>query len=196
MRLLTATGLALLTVACLPQPSLQPLFRSEEAVIVPGLAGDWIDAKGDDAEVMRFTLKDDKSYRMTVAKENGEEDVFELRLGKVGEELYWDFTVKAKGSSDDWALPFHGFARVALVDDQLSLSFLDDEWVKRALKEGRLVVDHVETEDGLVLTAPTAELQRVIADVQGERDAFSEPSVLVRRETNQGADATKTPASE
>ncbi len=194
MRLHLATSLLILTAACLPQPSLQPLFTKEEAVIVPGLAGDWIDANAEDGEVLRFTLSADKSYRMTVVKEGGSEDAFELRLGKVGEELYWDFTVVAQGSHDDWALPLHGFARVSLADGQLRLSHLDDEWMKHALEEGRVVVDHVEVGDSLVLTAPTAELQRVIAEVEGEEHAFSEPAVMVRRELREaasGAEATE-----
>jgi hypothetical protein len=78
------------------------------------------------------------------------------------------------------ALPVHLIARIRVEDGRLELAFLSSDWLKGALADSRVVAAHEETEYGILLTAPTSDLQRILADWGHDDTAFEETSVYVR----------------
>jgi hypothetical protein len=69
-------------------------------------------------------------------------------------------------------IPGHTLARIWLNKDSLRIVFLDEDWLTEAIKDGRIVLTHVETKGFLVLTAPTSGLQTFILKYGGDKKAF------------------------
>ena len=79
-----------------------------------------------------------------------------------------------KPSERQITFPGHMFGRISIDGDTLRMSFLDDEWVGRAIAAGAVSIDS-EDEDHQprVLTATTAELQKFVVDHADDDQAFS-----------------------
>jgi hypothetical protein len=187
MRAWPILGVAFVTVGCFSNlVSLAPLSSKGQEVALPGIVGEWVD-EGEKPTVLRFE-GDDGAYRMFVAEDGKEgRGSFEVTFTTIGDALYWDLLAERPDTEDQdslWEahrLPVHGFARVALDGDRLELAFLDPDWVKSAVKDGRSDVALTESDDSLVLTGSTDELRRFIEDCAREEGAFGEPTVFTRR---------------
>ena len=66
----------------------------------------------------------------------------------------------------------HTLYRLELDRNRLRLAYLDDEWMKAKLENGEIPLPYAETEDLLVLTGTTAELQSLVMMHAGEEKAF------------------------
>ena len=189
--LVIAPALLALTVAtagCFTQTSIQPFLTADEGVVVPELAGQWIETEGDHPDILELTPAVSKSPDTWTLRleEKGDEPpaVLEVRLGRMGDHLVWDMTVpEDKNASTLVAvhrLPLHSLARLSLDGDRLSVAYLDPEWFSKRAKEGALDVAHLEIEeDSLLLTAPTDELRDAV--LAHWEEAFGDTSVFVRR---------------
>jgi hypothetical protein len=104
---------------------------------------------------------------------------FRARLGRLGPGLFLDLVPADKGNPEirndvynASMIPGHLLARIWLERDSLRIVFLDQEWLTDAVKDGWIVLAHVQTESWLVLTAPTAELQAAILKFGENEKAF------------------------
>jgi hypothetical protein len=112
--------------------------------------------------------------------------VFEVRLGRLAGVLFLD--IKAGplyGDSrfpHELLLPVHWFWRASLQADRLQVTPLDDDWLGRMIDSGTVRIAH-ERVDGsdLVLTAPTDELQRLIARYAQDTLAFPRKNAIQLR---------------
>ncbi|MGE5324767.1 MAG: hypothetical protein ACM3SW_18010, partial [Actinomycetota bacterium] len=73
--------------------------------------------------------------------------------------------------------PVHWFAKVEIHEKSLSLNYLDDEWVEKAIKKHYIQASHttVSNEDNgrqWVLTGSTSELQSLIVRAADDPGAF------------------------
>ena len=179
-------GLGVLVAGCITQPSLQPLFTEDDCVAVPEIGGTWLTQGDDDPTTLTLRPKAGGEFEMTLA-EKGETQrgAFAVRLGRIGGELYWDLTARPldrdEGLWGEHRLAVHSFARVRVDGDQLELAFFDPRWVKHAVEAGRLDASHAQVDGDVLLTAPTPELQRLIAEHAWEEDFFVEPAVFRRQ---------------
>lgn len=77
---------------------------------------------------------------------------------------------------NDWLnghlIAAHTLARVGLANDSLKLVFLDEDWVSKAIEGGQINLSHVKSGNGLVLTAPTEELQTFVLKYADDAGAF------------------------
>jgi hypothetical protein len=79
-------------------------------------------------------------------------------------------------------IPGHIFSRVRLEGDNLSLAMLDPDSLKKMIEEKKADIGHeLFGDDGIVLTAPTAELQKFMLKCAGDTEAFGEPMKLKRQ---------------
>jgi hypothetical protein len=69
-------------------------------------------------------------------------------------------------------IPAHTLARVWLEKDSLRIVFLEEDWVKKAIETGRIKPEYIKTDNWLVLTAPTADLQTIILKNADDEKAF------------------------
>jgi len=169
--------------------SLLPLFDDGYLVSEPGLLGTWKLANGADtwsfekAEGMEYLLTQsqveyDQEYPES-KKVPGDTARFRARLGRLGEGLFLDLTPAEKDNPEvrndlynAHMVPGHTLARIWLDQDSLRIVFLDEEWLTEAIKDGRIVLTHVEAKGWLVLTAPTSGLQTFILKYGEDKKAF------------------------
>lgn len=88
-----------------------------------------------------------------------------------------------KGATHDVQLRFraaHWIFKVAVDNDQLTLAYLDDEWIKEAAEKKELRIPHMRAGEHkrLALTGSTAELQQFIVQQADREGAFSNLSTL------------------
>lgn len=174
--------------------SLLPLFEDAYLVSEPGLLGTWKAAdaadtwtfeKADGMEYLliqrqaEYDLEKVPSRETTSQKVPGDTVRFRARLGRLGAGLFLDLVPADQGHPEirndlynAHMIPGHTLARVWLEKDSLRIVFLDQDWLAKAIKDGRMAPAHVETKDWLVLTAPTAELQTFILKYGDDKKAF------------------------
>jgi hypothetical protein len=81
----------------------------------------------------------------------------------------------------------HEFFKVVMEDEgrTLKLIQLDDSWIEHQIRDGKLVVDHEAAEgNSTVLTAATAELQRLVLDHVNDEEAFHGDTTMDRMDGN------------
>lgn len=191
--------LAFLANSCLScVTSLLPIFENGYLVSEPGLVGTWKEADGEDT--WTFEAAEDQEYRLLQRQAEHERSFgldekdeklpgdtarFRARLGRLGGGLFLDLFPADEGNPmphndllNAHLVPAHTLARIWLGKDSLKLVFLSEEWLSKAIKSGQIKVAHVETEEnGLVLTAPTEEIQALVVKYADDPKAFPrEPS--------------------
>ena len=182
--------------------SLLPLFEDRRSVSEPGLLGTW--TAEDSADTWTFEQADGKEYRLIQRQAEydpegrgfepssegvpGDAARFRARLGRLGAGLFLDLVPADEGNPEirndlyNWHMvPGHTLARVWLEKDSLQIAFLDEDWLSKAIKNGRVALTHVDT-GRLILTAPTAELEAFILKYADDVRAFPrEEAGMLRR---------------
>lgn len=169
---------ALGLVGCMELPaSLHPLFTASEAEPVAGIEGFWLDA--DDDGGLQIRASDGGGYEVVLwdcDKAEPDPGRFEARLGRLGDELFWDLS--RKDLPPGWEIgvwPVHLPARVRLDERSLEIAFLDPKALREDLQTGEIVLAHTVVDDDLVLAASTDELQAFLRDHGWRDELFSEP---------------------
>jgi hypothetical protein len=165
-----------LAVACVPIPCLHSLYTENDLVTDAYFAGKWVD---DDQAVWTIEQDSNKEYRLTISKEGEKEEMgFELHLVKLGSFLFLD--ARQKDPHDGFFLRPHLIGRVWIEKDEVRIALLDDDWVKEQIEARKLGLRHEMTDDGIVLTASTKELQEAAVLYAQDEKAFSVKTTLVR----------------
>jgi hypothetical protein len=187
---LFALGIA--TAGCFLQTSVHPFVPEDDGVVIPALAGQWVEAEDDEPDSLELTPAVSRTAdTWTLRYRDNANDppaVLEVRLGRLGDHLVWDMTLpedkEEPALSAVHRLPLHSLARISLEGDRLELAFLDPKWFSTRAAEGALDVAHLEIEeDDILLTAPTEELRAAVLTNWDE--AFGDTAVFVRRKVNQ-----------
>ena len=78
-------------------------------------------------------------------------------------------------------LPVHTFAKVEIEKDEVRIFRFDAEWLDKLFKERKVRIKHETTEDGqVILTAPSADLQKFFEKYAADEKAYLEPIILKR----------------
>ncbi len=194
---LAMTGL--MWVGCVQ--SLNPLYTEADLVFEPKLAGVWMERE-EGNERWTFELAGEKAYRL-IYEEEGKRGEFLVHLLRLGDQLFLDFypddeAMKAMDRNDFYKfhwLPVHTFARVDAIEPDLTMAFMDPDWVKKELEGNDQQIAHVDRgEQGMVITASTKELQEFVR--KHVHEAFGESSKLKRIAPGAGAKGTSGPPAE
>ncbi len=187
-------GLALLLVSCDGEdegnplvPCLHPLFAEHDSEFDPALVGAWTEKTGE--VTFAFAKSGDTAYKLTVTEREGEKEesaVFEAHLVRLGASVFLDFYPEAPKIGDDFyklhLMRAHTMATVLLTGDELSLRFLASGWLKKRLDDKSVQIDYEKTDDSIVLTALTADLQDLAYRYANDEEAFSDTLELHRVE--------------
>lgn len=119
------------------------------------------------------------TFRMDKAKKGAR---FAPTLQRIADGLYIEVLgpMPGKGTIQELQVklrPVHWFAKVEIHQKSLSLNYLDDEWVEKAIKKHYIEASHTTTsneENGKkwVLTGSTSELQSLIVRAADDPGAF------------------------
>ena len=168
---------ALLGLAgCYPVPSIHPFYNEREVGFDENLLGLW--ATEDGKQILRFEDAGESAYKVAYLAED-KWSKYAVRLVRLGGESYLDVMPDKdayQAAIEPQAfLPLvntHTLYHVELDRNRLRISYLDDEWMKAKLVSGDAPVPYAETEDLLVLTGTTAELQSLVMMHGSDEKAF------------------------
>jgi hypothetical protein len=155
--------------------AVSPFYTQTDLVYEPGLAGNWIQAKGG-SEVWRFEHSDAKAYRFTRI-EARKATVMDAHTFKLEGQLFLDiYTVE----QDFQAIPAHYLLKVTQVSPTLRMSQLDNEWLlgllgkdPKAARHHIVVGEHPE-DRRVVLTGDTEELQKFVTKFLKTDEAWND----------------------
>jgi hypothetical protein len=176
-------GLAALLAGCVPA-SLHPLCSEQDAVLVPTLAGKYVDEA--DGASWTFTQGESKAYKVTITQEN-ELATYQAYVTNLGTYMFLDL-LPAPTELEEKAItryayqPLHVHFLAKLEGDTLQLALVDTDWLEAQLEQGKVKVNVETPEDSvfIVLTSPTKELREFFLEAARNPDAFTEFAVLKR----------------
>ncbi|HXW57276.1 MAG TPA: hypothetical protein VEJ67_16115 [Candidatus Cybelea sp.] len=181
--LLAGTMLALVALSsCVPVFSIHPLYTDKDVVFDPHLLGTWFEPpSSDDHSVVMFERLNTDAYTISITdptKQPSPVETYQAHLVQLNNRLFIDAVQSDIKVGGDNALVLavagHMFGRISLGEDGLRMSFLDDEWIEKALRDGMISIPHETTDDGTpVLTATTLELERFVLAHADDAKAFS-----------------------
>lgn len=159
---------ALLTVGCGDLLSLHPLFTKSDQVFDSAIEGRWED--GDDlVSVQR--MGDLYEVKLQSKRQPSETHTYEVHLTDISGIRFADLLVED--------VIGHMFIRVRITADELRLSFLDSEWLRKRVPHEDSEVDGGRTQ--AVLTSRTPQLRSMVAKYAREPKAYDEHDVVYKR---------------
>jgi len=176
MKTLASTAFMVTTVLMAGCVScLQPLYTDGDLAYDPDLIGAW--APADSKVTWEFTRADDRSYRLVHTDANGLSGQFHAHLFRIGETTFLDLHPESPNGTQNSLYaghfqPMHSCFRVQQISPTLRVSALNLQWARDYLKAKPGSVQHVFTDRGVVLTAPTKELQAFLTDHCSTRHAW------------------------
>jgi hypothetical protein len=176
---LLAGVFVLMMLACVP--SLHAIYTEKDLVFDTGLLGTWTDKEGKNRMV--FVRSGEKAYDLYYT-EDGDSRRFEARLAQVGEYRFLDLRPAEPGMMNGFyqmhLIRAHTIARVWIEANVLRLAFLDHDWIKGMIDQGQVIIAHEHSDEGVLLTASTADLQKLVVKYAEDPKAF--PSEDFRRQ--------------
>ena len=162
--------------------SLHPWYTANDLSENPALIGTWENESK--SEEWTFTKSQD-GYRLSLVM-NGEAANFDLHHFSIGKNRFLDITASSPETKNDFykfhLFPVHTIAKLTLDQDEMEISLLDMNWFDEMLKRKKLTVKFERIEKQVILTAPTAELQKLVRRFANDSDAFpNSQSVLTRK---------------
>ena len=171
--------LAVLIAGCVR--SFYPLYTDKELFIDQTIVGTWTDR---DNDIWTFLKSNDKSYELVYTEKNSPAK-FKAHLVKLGKYQFLDLEPAESGIDNSFfsahLIPVHTFSRIWIYPDSMEYSPLDNAWLSEMIKEQRISIKHERQGDGIILTAPTKELQKLVTKYADNKKAFPEPGVLHRK---------------
>ncbi|MDD5135229.1 MAG: hypothetical protein PHP01_07455 [Phycisphaerae bacterium] len=172
--------LAVLLGGCVP--SVHPLFDANETIFDANLVGQWSDPNSKD--LWTFTGVNDKVYNLTYIDPDGQSGNFIATLGNIAGNRYLNIFPEApKLTQNDYykshLISANSFIKVKTTGDGLTAQILAPDKVKKLLEEKPAILKHEFIGDnGLLLTAPTKELQKFLQKY--DSDILDSPKKMYR----------------
>ncbi|MBI4810943.1 MAG: hypothetical protein HY800_05800 [Ignavibacteriales bacterium] len=174
--------------------SLYPLFTEEDLIFKTELVGTWVEKDGKNTWI--FEQSGEKEYTLyhyeaefevsSGNKTPGDTAMFFAQLGQLDKYFFLDIypgkpaTKVKNGLYNFHLLPVHTFSRLWIEEDTLQLSMLDNDWLERMIEKNAFKIPHARSNDQLILTASTEELQQLVMKYAENTKAFPNPAVLYR----------------
>ncbi len=183
-------------------PSIHPLYTADKLVQLKDLPGKWeekmvvssSDGPSGKPETWRFEAGEDKNYVLIQKDADGNLGAFDVHIVKLGKYYFMDFfptnlppSEKSNLKNPDQLSNFsklhllavHTFAKMELTSNELKISMFDPEFLSNLLKNQQIRIKHEDTDNGFVLTASPAELQKFVEKYADVEEAFLDnPMVL------------------
>ncbi|MEQ6120748.1 hypothetical protein [Reichenbachiella sp. MALMAid0571] len=187
LKVLAILILSLLSGCALP--SINPIYYQSDVLFEDRLIGQWDGVQS----IWTFEKGSNNSYLLTYWEGENLQDYssctfaeFEVHLLKLDNDYFIDFYPDNFMNSENLFLQFHirrthSFARITFKDENnLSIQFPDYMWFADLLEERPGLIDHIRTEDGVILTDETHHIQRFIKEFATSNEAFIKPYTLRR----------------
>lgn len=170
-------------VGCIPL-SLNSYYKDKDLSFDPALLGLWGD-KGKGAEI-QINQTGANAYELTDLEADTTVK-FGVHLFKLGNQRFLDLCPGSTGAGggrndllDFHLIRGHSLLRVDRLDSVLVTAGLSEKWLKELFSKQPMAVTHVVTDDQVVLTGSTDEIQAFVFRHLGDSAAFESPSEMVR----------------
>ena len=191
-KLIILTALVAITMNSCLVKSLHPFYTEKDLIYKPELNGKWSGKDSATWEISQHKvfagfLKDEKPtpcYDIACTDKKGTSK-FLAHLFKVGEHMYLDFylpDIEGPDLAVMHLVPAHTLARVELAENQITIKWYNEEWLVKLFNDNRIRIAHERIPYDLdeknpdnfqvVLTAPTADLQKFISKYGNDPAAF------------------------
>ena len=152
--------------------SVYPLYTAKDLVTDIPLEGKWTDPTA--KEIWEFSKGGD-TYVATSPTDSHPEPVT-LHVVRLGDQRFLDLTANETPSL---AVEGHLFGKVWVKGDELRIQLMSSTWLEKKAREAGLAFLELPNKD-LLLTAPTADLQKLVLRYADDPAAYDEPTVLKR----------------
>jgi len=185
-----AVLLAVVLSGCDGVVMLHPLQEDDAWVVEPGLEGRWEEAGKEDPDYVEFTL-DKTAYVVEAKFEDEGVLMFEGGVTKLGDKTFFccvlDDSVMDRIDecldTELWKaymIPVFDVVMLELKGDTLRAGLIEEDWLKKQMKENTLGVEGTAMADMLVLTAPSKDLRAFFTRLAGIEEAWEYTSPLHR----------------
>lgn len=153
----------LLAGACVP--SLHPLYTDADLFLDRRLIGRWVGVEDSRTPpTWRFERSGDDGYTLTHTAE-GKTARFNAHLVRLRDYVFLDIQPRQEPGKLNEVLEAHlvgahTFSRIWVEDNQVRMASLDEDWLKRMLREKKFLLSHEIIDGRMLLTASTPTLQR------------------------------------
>ncbi|HXW17157.1 MAG TPA: hypothetical protein VEJ39_02560 [Candidatus Acidoferrales bacterium] len=192
----------LLLSSCVPILSLHQWYTDTDLVLEPGLAGEWYsvndDGKVDTSTTLTIVQNLPQGYTLSV-NDDAHPDVrqtYAVHLFRLKGHLFVDANQAATYYKTDvtddggMMIPGHMAGKIAIESDNIHAEFVEDDWIKNALKSDPGLIRNERVSDNIYLTASEDELQQFLLNSPANEKAFAFKLKLRRT----SASATPAPA--
>ena len=171
--------------------SFYPLYTEKDLFENEILTGTWTDGdslqwKFEHPERGNPKSIDKKSYHLHLTDYDKKETNYDVNIIQVDGVYFLDFYVTdidgANSSDSDaklnyWNLhviPVHTFAKLTIVNNTLQINWFDGEWLQKQIEGKKIKIQHEKSEEILLLTAKTADLQKLVVKYANTEAAFKD----------------------
>ncbi|HEX41020.1 MAG TPA: hypothetical protein ENN81_03050 [Phycisphaerales bacterium] len=190
-------ALAILLGGCVPVVSVYPLYGDKDVVFDERLVGAWTGNPDQPSEQWLFERHSDpalkNTYLLALTDGEGHKGLLQARLVKLEGKLFLDVYPETPPSgSNDWAntplplnMPFfaavHSFTRIEFGESGVTIKMTINGEFKKFLAEHPDAVACHETQDRILITAPTRELQAFVLKYADDERLFPGKIELTRK---------------
>lgn len=172
--------------------SFYPFYSEKDLFENDILSGKWID---EDSLIWNFShpvtkngtieIMDKKSYELNMTDYDLKKTRYSVNLFKLDKYVFLDFFVQqienqpgvaAKSDVSWWSLhvlPVHTIAKLTVEPDTLKINWIDGDWLEKQINEKKIKIKH-ENNGDVLLTAKTADLQKMILKIADSEEAFKD----------------------
>jgi hypothetical protein len=171
-------ALLLVVLACvLPMTgcltlSVYPLYTANDLVADLPLEGKWMDP--DKKETWEIRKGGDGYVAVNPTDEKSEP--VEMHLVRLGDRRFLDLT---SNNTPSLAIAAHLFAKVWMTGEDLHIESMDSDWLEKKARDSGLAFVELPDKE-LLLTVPTAGLQKLVLRYADDAGAFNDPVTLHR----------------
>jgi hypothetical protein len=122
---------------------------------------------------------------MTQVSADGDSAYFYASLGQLDSYYFLDLSLRELKTKNTWEglhlVPVHTFSKITFDGDELNIAMYNESWLKKRIKQRQIRIKYEEKPDGgILLTAPTEELQKFVVKYAEEYKAFVNMETLNR----------------
>ncbi|MTI31500.1 hypothetical protein [Xanthovirga aplysinae] len=173
--------LILFLAGCIP--SVHPLYTQKDLIFDTQVIGTWEDQEGN---LWKFSQKktqrgeNKKSYLLT-RYENDKAKFLDVHLLKLGGKFYFDFYPE-EVPLDVQLFPVHTFARFSKKGkNTIQIEQFDADYIGELITKKKVKIKHEQTEDNILLTANTEELQKFVIKYSKDKKLFEGNVINLKR---------------
>ncbi len=158
-------------------------YSDETIVYDSTLVGLW--SGPESGEILKFNKGQNRSYNLVYIDENDCLGHFEAVLFKINDQRFLD--IYPADLVTDWSdaykehfQPLHSFMLIEQTEPNLKLALLDTDNLYKYIKEKSPEIKYEKINGDLILTSPTAELQKFIGQLCDSKELFADSALFER----------------